>query len=85
MEVKVTQLFLVDNMSRQRGSMKELEVLKKKKNYMVEDKLGSHNVISESQGEPHTSRASLSHLFWVRNGPGAQGLWPHCSGPSPHR
>lgn len=49
MEVKVTQLFLVDNMSRQRGSMKELEVLKKKKNYMVEDELGSHNVISESQ------------------------------------
>lgn len=52
MEVKVTQLFLVDNMSRQRGSMKELEVLKKKKkkNDMVEDELGSHNVISESQG-----------------------------------
>lgn len=37
------------------------------------------------RGEPHTSGASLSHLFWVRNGPGAQGLWPHCSGPSPHR
>lgn len=34
-----------------RGSMKELEVLKKKKkNDMVEDELGSHNVISESQG-----------------------------------